>query len=257
MGKLAEGMSRNSAKILFASAIAIPLLISLILILYISTSTDISFQEAVRKYFFYFMHKRGPYERVIIAGLLIGLGNALFVPINLLLFLTALLMPGWRSFTAGMLGALIAALIGYIYGQFLNVGYIQNKLGKKFEIISHEIARDGFKTVVLLCIAPIAPNLLTNILAGICRIPIWKLLTGTFVGFVPGITLLTLLGREMRALVKDPGLQTIFWLVVILALFVLSFKIGKRIKKKLIVNELELSERKNYTSEPHRLKKTG
>src|SRR5690606_40369186 len=42
-------------------------------------------------------------EKILLATMFIGVGNALLIPINLLLFLTAFLIPGWAAFTAGLL----------------------------------------------------------------------------------------------------------------------------------------------------------
>lgn len=239
--KLAMKDKLGNYKWLALSFAAILILFGLILSIYISMTNDISLMASIKNVFIYFLKDRTLMEKVFITGLLIGLGNAFFIPINILLFLTALYLPGYHSFAAGMLGALIAAILGYCYGLILNTGKINEKLGRKFTIISKEIANDGLKTVIMLCFAPIAPNTITNILAGICKIRVWKLLLGTFIGFLPGITLLTLFGRKVRLLFEEPGVQALIWAIVVLGFLLLSVKIGLRIKNKMM----------NGTSQPN------
>lgn len=196
-----------------------------------SVTSDIT--EGSKDFMLQFLQGRGPYERTLIAALMIGLGNAALIPINILLFVTALLIPGWEAFFAGLLGAEIAALAGYTYGLLIGANLFKKKFGEKFDIITSEIKKDGIKTVVLLCFAPIAPNTLTNVLAGLSRIELWKLVLGTLIGFLPGVAVLTLLGRKMRTLINSPGYQSIIWIVALIGLLALSFYIGRRVKRRL------------------------
>ncbi|MCO4754266.1 MAG: hypothetical protein KC478_07275, partial [Bacteriovoracaceae bacterium] len=69
--------------------------------------------------------------------------------------------------------------------------------------------------------------------AGVCKIPIWKLLVGTVIGFLPGVTLLTLLGREIKKMFEEPGIQTAIGLAGVVALLIIAYKVGKRVQSKL------------------------
>ena len=155
------------------------------------------------------------------------------MPINVLLVATAIFLPGWPAFGACMFGSLLAGGTWLRPRIFVDDSYLKEKLGEKYELATREICRDGLKSVIILCFAPIAPNLLTNILAGVCRIHLWKLFLGTLIGFLPGVTVLTLLGRKIRQMVEEPGYQTGFWLIALAAVFFLVYKISKRVEKRL------------------------
>ncbi len=170
-----------------------------------------------------------------VLSLAIGVGNLLLVPINILLVAVAIVFKGWKGFFCGMAGAVIAALLQYYVGRFIGGHRAKERFGEKFEIVSQEIADNGLSAVVVLSLVPIAPNIVTNIVAGICGIPLWKLITGTIIGFLPGLVILNLLSREMRLLFTHQGtFGTVMIGLGLVGLLVLSSVIGKRYKKRMV-----------------------
>ena len=77
---------------------------------------DIDILKMVRSAFYYLFQGEGVEYRIAISALLIGVGNGLFIPMNALLLAVVFFLPGWSGFIACMLGALLAAVIGYAYG---------------------------------------------------------------------------------------------------------------------------------------------
>ncbi len=194
---------------------------------------DIDILKMVKSAFYYLFQGEGVEYRIAMSALLIGVGNGLFIPMNALLLAVVFFLPGWSGFIACMLGALLAAVIGYAYGYWLDLSVVKKRFGQKYDLLVQEVCKDGLKSVIALCFAPVAPNTVTNIFAGVCKIPLWKLLLGTVIGFLPGVSLLTLLGREIRQMFEEPGAQTAIAIGGVVLLIVVSMKIGKRITKKL------------------------
>lgn len=145
------------------------------------------------------------YEFVLLTSM-IAVGNLIFIPINLLLIAVAMMYPGWHGFFCGLAGAVCAAWLQYSVGLLLGKSRLRRELGPGFEILSSEIANNGLSAMIVLGLVPIAPNLAINLVAGVCRIPIWKLTIGTIVGFLPGLAVMNLLSRQMRKLIEDPSL---------------------------------------------------
>ena len=232
-------MKSNGLKLKASSLLALPLLLALAFGFHFVFMSEASLLEYINNFFGILLGGgKSVWEKILVASLLVGVGNALFVPVNILLVATTIFLPGWPAFVACMTGALIAAALGYLYGLFVDVSFIINRLGRqKYDIIVSEISKDGLKSVVVLCFAPIAPNLLTNILAGLCRIHLWKLMLGTIIGFLPGVAILTLLGSKIRQMLENPGAQTGIWIIALIALFALSYKISKRIQERLAEKE--------------------
>lgn len=196
-------------------------------------SEDYDILQLVKNGFSYLFRGESVETRIIMSAVLIGIGNGLFIPMNALLLAVVFFLPGMDGFIACMLGALLAAIIGYAYGYWLDLSVVKKRFGQKYDLLVEEVCKDGLKSVIALCFAPVAPNTVTNIFAGVCKIPLWKLLLGTIIGFLPGVTLLTLLGREIRHMFEEPGVQTGIAIAGVLLLLVVSAKIGKRITKKL------------------------
>lgn len=227
-------MNVQQGKIKAPFLLAVPALLGIAIAVHYGAGEDSSFLGYISGFFQELIGGgKSVWEQMLFAGLVIGIGNALFMPINVLLVATAIFLPGWPAFGACMFGSLLAAALGYALGFFVDDSYLKEKLGEKYELATKEICKDGLKSVIILCFAPVAPNLLTNVLAGVCRVHLWKLFVGTIIGFLPGITILTLLGRKIRHMVEDPGYQTGIWLVALGAVFFLSYKISKRVKDKL------------------------
>ena len=221
------------AKSLNVTTLIVPVVLTVAIGSYFVWQSDYSVVELLKRLFRFLFIGNGMEARILISALLIGIGNGLFIPMNALLLAVVFFLPGWSAFMACMLGALFAALIGYSYGYFLDLSFVKKKFGKKYDLLVEEVCKDGLKSVIVLCFAPVAPNTVTNVFAGVCKIPVWKLLLGTFIGFLPGVSLLTLLGREIKKMFEEPGIQTAIGLVGVSALLFIAYKIGKRVQKKL------------------------
>jgi phospholipase D1/2 len=184
----------------------------------------------------------------------IAIGNLAMVPINFLLIAVALVFPGWKGFLCGMLGALLAAVLQYYVGRWLGAGRAEEKFGKKFgerfENISHEIAKHGLSTVILLALIPVGPNVLTNLVAGICRIALWKVIVGTFIGFLPGLIIMNLLSRQLRKLITHPSVSSVILGVGLLGVIGLATVIAKKYIAKRYKFRMDERYREQHSAQP-------
>lgn len=169
----------------------------------------------------------------LVIGLIIGIGNTLFIPINALLLATALAFPGWPGFFYGMIGGVIAAVIQAFVGRHIGARHIEKRFGERFEIVRDELRKNGTTAVTTLCLVPIAPNIVTNLVAGVCRVPYWKLIVGTIIGYIPGLVILNLLGKNMRKLVYDPSVGAVLGGIGLVGILILATVIAKRYKARI------------------------
>jgi uncharacterized membrane protein YdjX (TVP38/TMEM64 family) len=161
---------------------------------------------------------------------LIGLANVFLVPINLLLMAVAMVYPGWKGFACGLCGAWIAAILEHSLGRSLGAKTAERTFGDRFKAISHEMRDHGLPALIALGLVPVAPNTFVNLAAGICRVPLWKLLIATTIGFLPGLIVLNFLGREVRQLFQDPSLGAVLSVLGFVVILFLLPLFTKRIK---------------------------
>ncbi len=163
----------------------------------------------------------------------IGLANVFLVPINLLLMAVAMVYPGWKGFICGLCGAWIAAILEHSLGRSLGAKTAERTFGDRFKAISHEMRDHGLPALIALGLVPVAPNTFVNLAAGICRVPLWKLLIATTIGFLPGLIVLNFLGREVRQLFQDPSLGAVLSVLGFVVILFLLPLFTKRIKSAI------------------------
>jgi len=153
--------------------------------------------------------------------------DALFIPLVL-----RNRSKAFQIATIGVLGSLIGAVLGYLIGWFffeaVGTGMIHfYKLGPALEVVRLKFIQNAFLTIVAAAFTPI-PYLVFTIAAGLFRVPLFLLLTGSLVGralrFYVEAWLLATYGKQIQKyLEKNLITFTVgFFILIIVLIFIFN-----------------------------------
>ena len=144
---------------------------------------------------------------------------------------------GW-GIVAGIAALMIACAGAFLLSRHVVRSWVQRgaRNSKTFKALDHAVAKDPWKIVVLLRLAPVIPEGLKSYFLGLTRVKLETYLTASLVGLLPDLVIKVYLGAAGRGAIAQGG--TLDWVSLaagILALFGLSFFVGRRVRKALKV----------------------
>ncbi|HKY01324.1 MAG TPA: VTT domain-containing protein [Burkholderiales bacterium] len=124
------------------------------------------------------------------------------------------------GFVYALSGIVLAALISYVAGRAFDRDTVRRIAGEKLNRLSHVLQARGLMAMTAVRIVPVAPFVVSSLVAGAIRIRLWHYVAGTLIGMLPGVLAATIFGDQLEAALRDPS-QINYWLVGgILALLV-------------------------------------
>ncbi|MEZ5831248.1 MAG: VTT domain-containing protein [Dongiaceae bacterium] len=151
---------------------------------------------------------------VIVLFVLAGL---IMFPLTVLIATTAAVFGAWPGALFAGAGALASALTTYAIGRWLGPRGLRQFFGPRLNLITRSFERKGIPTVTLVRLVPVAPFSIVNLAAGAICIPAFDYLLGTAIGLAPGLAVMSLLGDEAIALIREPTLEGVATLAGLLA----------------------------------------
>jgi phospholipase D1/2 len=143
-----------------------------------------------------------------IAAFLIG-GLVMF-PVTVLSAATAIVFPPWKAAPISLTGILLsAALLHWIGARFLRKPG-RDLLGRTLRKLREALHDHSIVTIATLRMTPIAPFSLVNLAAGAVGVRLSDYMLGSALGLAPGLTMMCLFGRQVRAFWKDPSAWAVF-----------------------------------------------
>ncbi len=142
----------------------------------------------------------------VIAGLL-------FVPLNLVIALTAMAFGPLAGFGYALAGSVLAALAGFGLGRLMGRDLIKRVGGRRVATINRRLSKRGYLTVCVVRMLPIAPFTVVNLAAGTSGLRWRDYALGSTLGMLPGIALMTAVGDRLGAWIRRPDLTTFLLLV--------------------------------------------
>ena len=128
------------------------------------------------------------------------------------------------------LGVTLGSILTFCYARFLGRDFIHARFGRRLAGIEDFIARSPFAMTFIVRSLPVGSNLLTNIAAGVTRIPALPFFLGSAAGYVPQNFVFAMLGSGVRL---DP-----FWRTMIsAAVYAVSVLFGFCLYKKYRIAE--------------------
>ncbi len=146
------------------------------------------------------------------------LGCVLMMPVMLLIAATGLvfgLMPGALYALAG---TLCAAAAGYGIGAVLGRDLVRRMLGSRLHQLSRRVSRRGLLAMIVIRMLPVAPFGVVNLVCGASHLRFRDYLLGTVIGMTPGILLTTTFAHNLALAIRQPSLQTLGILLIVLLL---------------------------------------
>ena len=144
----------------------------------------------------------GPWGPIAFIGLYIA-AVVLFLPASILTlgggFVFGML---WGSVYV-MIAATIAANLAFLIGRYFARDWIAHRIQSqpKFKAIDDAVAREGWKIVALIRLAPVFPFSLTSYAFGLTRVPLWEYILANFT-MLPGTLMYVYFGTLLSDLTQ-------------------------------------------------------
>jgi phospholipase D1/2 len=132
------------------------------------------------------------------------IGGLLVLPVMLLIAATAAAFGPWLGLVYGAAGAIASAVVTYGIGAAIGRRGIEQVLGPRLNRVRRAVVQRGTLAVAAVRLVPIAPFTLVNLIAGASKIPFADYLFGTVIGMAPGLILMSALGHQTWAILREP-----------------------------------------------------
>lgn len=160
---------------------------------------------------------------ILLAAFLVG-GLVLF-PLTVLITVTGMVLGPWWGFVCAAAGSLASGATGYAIGHAAGRGTLSHVLGRRFRKIKRAVGHRGLVTVTVLRMVPVAPYTVVNVALGAIGVGFWPYMAGTFLGLLPGILALTILGDRLLQAWQHPDPSNVAWFVAAIVIW-LSLALG-------------------------------
>lgn len=148
------------------------------------------------------------------------IGGAIAFPVTILIIATVTVFGPWLGFLYALVGMLASASLMYGMGAWLGRDTLRTTIGPRWEKVRREIDNRGVLAVAAIRLIPVAPFTFINLISGACSIAFVDYLAGTFIGALPGLTAISLLGREITSLLTDLSLNNVVRLALALLVWI-------------------------------------
>lgn len=154
--------------------------------------------------------------------LIYTLSGLVAFPVTILIVATALTFGAVAAFVYSMAGCLASAAALFFLGHLLGRETIQRFAGERLARFNESLARQGLYTIIALRLFPVGPYTVVNFMAGASEIRFRDYMLGTFIGMVPALVLVTVLGDRLGDALRHPSASNLLLLAVVTAAFVVA-----------------------------------
>ncbi len=154
-----------------------------------------------------------------------ALGSLLFIPLNLLIVITACVLPTGRALLVILGGGLAGAALAYAAGARITspARVWRRILRKPVLFFRHAHVAHSIVGVFFSRLFPVAPFAAVNLAAGRERLGVASFLVGTVLGLIPGSIAIVAFHRALVGLTERPGAGTVAQFCLLLALITAVF----------------------------------
>ena len=162
------------------------------------------------------MFKQSAYAPLLAIGITAA-GGVLGIPISVLIIAVVLVFGALAGGIYSLFGGLLGAVLAYLVGQSLGQNTLRRLAGPKLNHISRQVARQGIMAVVIVRMIPIAPFLVVNLVAGASHIRLRDFTIGSLIGLLPGTVTLALVTDGVIRTANEPTLAHVALLLSVIA----------------------------------------
>lgn len=161
---------------------------------------------------------RHPMTPLAVVGVYLVAGLVAF-PVTMLIAATAIAFGPWEGFAYALGGSLAGAAAGYGVGRLFGRTVVARWSTRWTREVSRRLEGRGFLAVLSVRVIPVAPFTVVNVVVGAFRVPFGRFMVASLVGMAPGIAVMTLLGRRLVALWREPDVLNAAAAVAVLILW--------------------------------------
>jgi uncharacterized membrane protein YdjX (TVP38/TMEM64 family) len=115
------------------------------------------------------------------------------------------------------LAAVLACILTLMFARKLFANIVQRHYPNPLAKVSHFFSHDTFVKALIIRLLPAGSNFLTNVLAGTARSPMKPYIFGSALGFIPQMTIFSLMGAGLQV----NGQQQLFISIILLVIAIL------------------------------------
>ena len=132
------------------------------------------------------------------------------------------------------IGATIGATLAFLVARYLFHDVIQNKFGSRLEKINKELEARGFNYLRFLRLVPVFPCVLSNLGAGLTKMPLRTYFLGTLVGIIPGSLVFCNAGASLATItsMSEVASPRVLGSFALLGLFALVPVLYQKLKRR-------------------------
>lgn len=154
-----------------------------------------------------------------------GVATALAVPRHVVSFLGGYAFGVGLGTGLALIGTEIGCALSFFYARAIGRPLVSARLAARVKRVEDFLAANPFWMTVLIRLIPVGNNFVTNIVAGVTRVPARAFLLGSLVGYLPQTLVFALAGSGV-------DLGAVPRIVIAVLLFVVSGAIGTRLYRK-------------------------
>lgn len=163
------------------------------------------------------MLNKGFYSPLVAIGIT-TIGALMGIPISVLIVAVVLIFGALAGGIYSLLGGVLGAVLAYLVGQSLGQKTLRRLAGPRLNHISRQVARQGIMAVVVIRMIPIAPFVVVNLVAGASHIRLRDFTIGSLIGMLPGTVALALITDGVIRTANEPTLAHVSLLLGVIAL---------------------------------------
>lgn len=129
--------------------------------------------------------------------------------------------------------AIFACLLTLLLARKLLANIVQQYYPQPLAKVSRFFSHNTFLKALIIRLLPAGSNFLTNVLAGTARTPIKPYLLGSSIGFIPQMTIFSLMGAGLQV---DGQQQLIISLILLVIAIILTVYLYQKTDKNLTLN---------------------
>jgi uncharacterized membrane protein YdjX (TVP38/TMEM64 family) len=130
------------------------------------------------------------------------------------------------GFLLGAFAALGGCILAFYYARLFGRGLVRRMFPEKLQRFDDFIRGHPFSMTLLVRLLPVGSNLVTNLIAGVSKIPKPAFFAGSFVGYMPQTLIFALAGSGLTV-------GSHWQISLSIVLFIISGMLGVRLYRKM------------------------